>query len=488
MKKIIIEILVILFCLLSPIVHATDYFSRALCQFDGDGTSYECASGARQSGAWNDLIQNVGKTVGAGDTWYLCGVFGPGHARLAAPTGQMVVFFGSGVAGSPIIVDGDCSGFGGSAKGVLDGEGTPQDIGGIRHGVNIGAYDYITIRNLDIRNIFGDGLNGNGIKSTSTANASNLIIRDNIVSNVRSQCMTVGGENYLVDGNSLKLCGNDGIYISNGVSGTSLSATGLSYGRVSNNTIDRVSENGNDGGDGIKIQKCTNETGVDFCSVVITGNTVYKTGANKAAINVFGAGNGAIVSDNAVYGHEKGGNLINEASDAGIGLDGCGSGATCFITGNYVEGFRTDGIVISGVLESQASGDVYISSNVVEALEGASVCGIDIQTRLTSGLYINNNVLGRNANIACGIGSNSAAQANPFIVRGNRISAGVSSFFVSNTAQSSWNSDYNIFDSNAPGLLTQNTISYTLSSWVSTFGWDRNSQQKMLDFGVCGPR
>ena len=457
---------------------AADFFSRSSCEYDGNGTAYSCAAGPGQAGAWNDLKQNAGRSIVAGDTWYICGTFGPEHARLSAPAGQMIVIFDSGDDGNPITIDGNCSTFGGMNTAILDGQGDYPDDGGIRHGVNIEDSSNVTVQNLDIRNMFGDRQNGNGISSRWSSNARNLIIRNNRVSNVRTQCIDIGGENYLLDGNYLELCGNDGIYISNGTSGgTPMAAEGTAYGTVSNNTLDRVSENGNDSGDGIKIQSCTNEIGTQYCSVRITGNTVYKTGTNKGAINVFGAGNGAIIIGNNVYGHEKDGNDVVEASDTGIGLDGCGFGATCYITGNYVEGFNSDGIVISGVLVDTADGDVFVTSNIIENLEGASVCGIDIQVNVTAGLHILNNKIGRGGDVACGVGSNDRGKGNPIIIRNNRISAWNTNFYVTDNTLPSWNSDYNVFDGNTTWNFTQSKNIYYLEEWMNTFNLDNKSKE-----------
>lgn len=116
-----------------------------------DGTTYATAWDG-----WTNVVWGVGGVV-AGDTLYAAGTFTDEYANVED----------SGSAGSPITIRGDYP----DDLGILDGD--ENQTGAIR----IAAYDYITVRNITLRNGTFAGL--------SAANAAN--------SNIQALFVTVDG-------------------------------------------------------------------------------------------------------------------------------------------------------------------------------------------------------------------------------------------------------------------------------------------------------
>lgn len=515
----------------STFANATDYFSKAECEYDGDGSSYGCAAAQGQVGAWRDLkISPAAEGMGAGDTWYACGYFGV-DKRLNA-----TFFIGAdvgGAQGNPIRYTGDCTQFGGLGYATLDGGQfgfTADTQSGTKHGIKLTERsDYAVVDHFDIRNIFGEPNIGSGITFPSAlgTGSSGISILYNKISNVGGQGIVTGGPDFKIMGNNIQQVGNDGIYVANGHAlGKYGSAQGTAFGEISDNYVADVARNGLGGGDGIKVQNCTNVTGVENCHFLITRNTVYKTGTNKAAINVHGSGNGSIITHNKLYGFSfatndeigpvnfaalgegSGSGDCNVASvgclseqSAGITLDGCGanqsSGNTSgipeqVVAFNTIENFEGPGITFASILNLGIDGfcEISVFSNTINNIKSAAI-KLNYSFPYTS-FELFDNELGTHGDIPVGIQVEENVLGSNFDIYRNIISATSYNFEIPGLFNIlDWNSDNNIFDSSSSGLFLTGSDELSFTEWQSVYSLDLNSSNldlNAIQFNVPFPK
>ncbi|MHC4105546.1 MAG: right-handed parallel beta-helix repeat-containing protein, partial [Planctomycetota bacterium] len=140
MRRILFSSTIILVCCFFVMpVWAETFYVRSGCEYNGDGTAFDCAGADGESGAWNTLFnvswgldENV-RAVGPGDTLYVCGEYN-----------ETLYVGASGDSDNVITIRGDHP----------DSPGTLGKVIGA-HSMLISGKSYITVRNLTIRDPYG---------------------------------------------------------------------------------------------------------------------------------------------------------------------------------------------------------------------------------------------------------------------------------------------------------------------------------------------
>ena len=199
--------LVFLLIFATPNVWATDYFVRP-------GTSHSVIrNGTSYKAAWGRFSEIDWSSIAAGDSLHLCGKFSE-TLMLGGDESKW-----GGAPGKNITISGVCN----------DEPGSIQEVRG--SGVVISRREYITIRDLLINNIAGDGLAAYGRGGVDTDEANrDLYIKNVTVKNAKRSGIIISCLNgyatyapqtgILVEDVTIENAAMHGIYVSCNQSGT----------------------------------------------------------------------------------------------------------------------------------------------------------------------------------------------------------------------------------------------------------------------------
>lgn len=270
------------------------------CANNGDGLSYGCAASNGAAGAFVTFANVIwtGTTgVDDGDTLYVCGA----HATMLAPTG-------SGAAGSPITIRGDCP----SDHGTINTVGLTDTTDGIQ----ILDISYITIRAFD----FLAGNRAAVLMYTTGVTMSGISVLDSIIDNRLSASTTNVCHGIYSNG--------DGVLTATTVSGNTVLGTSSNCAGQSNN-------------DGINLARQT-------ANLVVMNNNV--TGSMDG-LDISGPITSARISGNFVHHNRSSGSKIH-------GGTGCPSGVV--YTGNLSVGNAGWGLIWQDTTNSVLANNTVI--------------------------------------------------------------------------------------------------------------------------------
>ena len=437
MKKIFtLAILIVVLLLLEVSVSraATYYYVRPAtgdCNYNGDGTTQNCASGIGEAGAWKGFSNVIwgGSGVGAGDTLYL----GGGKTYLS----EMLSIRASGSSGLPIIIS-----VYGEGQAVVDGQNSIQFL--IRGNGN----DYITIDG--VRGAAIDGNYDYGIKLQNPSD-NGICVYD-----------YSGPQNWLITriecyGESL--IGSDyhgGIYMGGGAN-----IIEVSYSWI-HGPIKSYSERSQQWhGTGMKIWNTPN--GTNFIGVKLHHNKVeymYHDGIATGS-------NSSIYNNYVKYVHGSG------HSDSIL----IQSGSYAKIYNNYIES-NDQNIYLDNLLSSTQQ-YIYIFNNVSYAWNGYGVVP-HAEVGDWQYLYIFNNTFYDQSNSGASIrqGSGGKHLYNTYI-KNNYFGPSSNGFYRVNISNSNdiFDMDYNCYSSTGysyPDLINIASTAYTLNELKQLLNFENN--------------
>ena len=202
-KRILSGVLYALFLLISipSFAYGNDYYvqNNLACEFNGDGTSQDCAASNGTLGAWKEFSTiswgDGANQLGSGDTLHICG----NH-------NESLEIGASGQPDSELVITGSCSG----APGTIDG------------GYSIAAISTMANKYLYITNLTLKGGEVSALNITSEpkyapvfVRVTNNTIHDPIFSDISGFgfCVKAIGSDILFSNNEIYNCSEDGIYI-----------------------------------------------------------------------------------------------------------------------------------------------------------------------------------------------------------------------------------------------------------------------------------
>lgn len=160
-------IIFVLFISLSTLANASDIFVRPI-----SGGPYGGDNGTSYNNAYDGF---VGVAPSAGDTVHVCGEFGSADTNNATYGVYHITQSGTSET-ARIIIDGDCSEWGGPSRATLD-------PGLLRYGISMLNVDYVTLRNFNlIRTSSYTATNSAGIRvgNTTAGNEAEYITVEKI--------------------------------------------------------------------------------------------------------------------------------------------------------------------------------------------------------------------------------------------------------------------------------------------------------------------
>jgi hypothetical protein len=282
-------------------------------------------------------------------------------------------------------------------RAVVDGKGT-RDIG-VRPAVSIDQTNgprYVTIENLEVRNIIAHGISIAETLDTGVTEANNTIRNCYVhhTTGVANPAINIYGQNIRVERCIVEDVASDGILF-------------RGRGYVGHNTIRRVSNTGGGFGDGIQVDGKHGSSIVEF-------NDITRENSDKQALLV--VGDGSIVRFNTVRGLSVGAGLLTIFESKGNQ-----------VYGNTLVG--TDGIyLLEATGPHIACGNVVIGTNRNE-FPGNST-GVDTgSTYVHAHRIINNTVVGHRRGVYA---RNAVCHNNIVLNCGTGIDLGVGAVSESN--------------------------------------------------------
>jgi len=345
MKKYLIALLMLLIPLLTSPVWATDYFIDQSGNGDGDGSSY-----ANRMSMANYGAGNLDASLDPGDTIYLCGTI-----TTEFDTRE------SGTSGNPIILDGACSGEG----------GTDATINGTANGIHLTTDDYWTIQNITITNFTGRGI--------YNQNSDSIIV---------DSCTISGGDGSNPD-HGIQMQRTGGSLL------TGIEIKNCSIGTISNANNDTFNRNGivAQGVSGLKIYNNTVST------TYVTGIRLLKSTAGdnddnsncevyeNDITNYWGGGIISHNSDGTIIKYNK----IHDAN-AGLGIGVAYDSDNNEIYGNLIFNTGTNSTNLwNGVDINHDSQTGKVYNNTIYKVSGNCIV-IDDGTANCDGWIIKNNI------------------------------------------------------------------------------------------------
>lgn len=196
---------VVLLLVVPAIGQATTWYVRPA---SGEYSAEDGSNYANAFDGFADLNGSYG-SINAGDTIKVCGTFVAADAQ-SSPT-YLFYLNDSGSAGSPIIVDGDCSADGDLSRAVINAETSIQRV------MQVADNTYLTIKNLELKNGTTRGFLGYNV---GTVTADRYLTLDNLyVHDISGGTSPTGidlrGRGNTVKNSEVENIGTDGIY-SNG--------------------------------------------------------------------------------------------------------------------------------------------------------------------------------------------------------------------------------------------------------------------------------
>lgn len=426
--------------------------------FNGDGTAYACAVSNGGVGAKRGFSSIVGTatpstealgTMDQDDTLFLCGTFlSVDHDFSGAMFASNIPL--RGTSGHPFIIDGNCSAQGNLAKAVIDGEYIEAMGIGMTDASGGGAWttwkNFIVQRTLET-----------GMTSEFAAEPAGMIISNVQITNIGQgaaagqQCLEMNSFSFLIDNVLIGPCGNDGIYIGNG-------STGTGSGTISNSTIIGVSQILT-GGDGIQ-----QEPGGG--ALKISHVTITKYGSDKACI-IAGGLNGKLEIEYVDCSAVPGNGPFN-----GFTIEGSAPGS--YITNCYIHDIPGGlGLFFRSIIAAMP-GTFNVYGNVIArvgqgiVLTGADPAGI---FKFYHNTIANTTIYGITTGGSWNPGAAQFRNNIVFASSGEQI-------FVNPSAPEpsvDWDSNYNIFKGTATYEYLS-TIYSTLATYSSASGDDVTSQ------------
>lgn len=384
MMRYILVILGLLACLN---VEAATWYVRSPTDCTTNGCGSE--NGSSYDNAFDGFADAwaVAADIDAGDTVCVYGTFfGSADAQVGGGSPWMVRVLDANASGPAIVIDGDCDGDG--VYAVLDGNDAVAV--GIKMDTTVTMPKYITVQNLEIKNMTTAGISAFQTAATDqgvdqfhiyqnlwihdsaigiTSRGGEITVNDSIIEDIDDDAVFHRGRNFRSDGLvtrrfSLTTTTGDGIQISGG--------PGNGYHVRNYTCVDTRDKKQCFIADGLTD---TGAGGIleDFDFTGVTGGTV----SNGAYIT----GVGARVSRGIVRGFNRGVDLSSDANAANVVVESViSTGATEY--GFHIPVSSGTGNTFRQVTSKGASKGIYIQSTGAQTIVnsvavGASGCGVD---------------------------------------------------------------------------------------------------------------